>query len=600
MHQNEGNYIPKLISCYFCVNRLYIILLKAVDSIQAVLHRTAVFFISEILIFYCFSRRIGDFMNEVVNKYGVIWVASAGNHGPALSTVNTPPDISQETIIGVGAYVSPDMMVAEYSMRQKLPGMPYTWSSRGPTIDGGAGVSICAPGGAITSVPNFTLRNSQLMNGTSMASPHVAGAVGIILSGLKYLNIPYSPYSVKRALENSAHFMENVEIFAQGSGLLQVDRAFELLSNNYNALERDVRFHISCGYASGKGVYIRSKLHTTKYECSVSVEPFFRNCDSIEAKTKINFNLKLALVCDASYVSYPTHLDLSNVVRVFSVKVDTENLTYGVHATRIDAYDTANIKKGPVFKIPVTVIIPEELSPPKNSVTFTNVSFKPNTIKRHFYVVPHFATYGIIRMRMCEQNTVGRFVVHCMEIIPRQSCKSVDYNKHLTVSSNSDTSLCFQIRSGLVLEVVVAKYWADLGGGLLDYSISFYGVKPNQPTITMHAADGIHSVEVTSLQGEEILPNITLKNSVQILRPSEAKVNPLTSRDVVPPGKQIYELVLVYNFHLAKGTEVSPDSSLLSDVLYESEFESQLWMLYDSNKQLLGCGDAYPSKVSIL
>lgn len=61
-------------------------------------------------------------MSEVVNKYGVVWIASAGNHGPALSTVSTPPDISQETIIGVGAYVSPDMMAAEYSMRQKLPG----------------------------------------------------------------------------------------------------------------------------------------------------------------------------------------------------------------------------------------------------------------------------------------------------------------------------------------------------------------------------------------------------------------------------------------------------------------------------------------------
>lgn len=33
------------------------------------------------------AGRIGELMNEVMDKYGVVWVSSAGNHGPALCTI---------------------------------------------------------------------------------------------------------------------------------------------------------------------------------------------------------------------------------------------------------------------------------------------------------------------------------------------------------------------------------------------------------------------------------------------------------------------------------------------------------------------------------
>lgn len=78
----------------------------------------------------------------------------------------------------MGAYISHDMMRASYSMRSPAPPGAYSWSSRGPCADGAAGLALCAPGGAVASVARFTLRDVHLMNGTSMAAPHVAGAVG--------------------------------------------------------------------------------------------------------------------------------------------------------------------------------------------------------------------------------------------------------------------------------------------------------------------------------------------------------------------------------------------------------------------------------------
>ncbi|PNF43825.1 Tripeptidyl-peptidase 2 [Cryptotermes secundus] len=548
------------------------------------------------------SGRIGELMNEVISKYGVVWVVSAGNHGPALCTIGSPPDICANSMIGVGAYVSPDMMVAEYSLRQKLPGMPYTWTSRGPTMDGDYGVTVCAPGGAITSVPNFTLRNCQLMNGTSMAAPHVCGAIAVLLSGLKKKCLQYSPYSVKRALENTALYLDKVERFAQGHGLLQVEKAFEHLVAYHDQPERDVRFQVTCGASNSKGIHLRGGLQNRVKNHAISVEPFFTDPDNTDPSKKIGFGIKLTLVCSEPWVECPSHLDLMNIARMFTVQIDPTGLPPGVHTSSIKAYDVSCMEKGPVFQVPITVIRPTQLPHDlfRPDLHFTNVIFKPNTMQRHFILVPDEATWAVLRLRCVEKDKDGRFILHCLQLRPRMVCKTLEYHRVFNVISQSEVIKAFPVRGGLVLEVVVAKYWADLGEVTLDYSIAFHGVKPESPSVTMHGADGILSLELRSgLRNEEISPAVTLKNSVQVLRPIESKVRPLSARDIIPPSRQIYELQLTYSFSITKATEITPNSPVLSDMLYESEFESQLWMLFDRNKQLLAAGDAYPSKYMV-
>lgn len=36
------------------------------------------------------SRRVQDIFNEAVEKHGIVFVSSAGNNGPALSTTGAP------------------------------------------------------------------------------------------------------------------------------------------------------------------------------------------------------------------------------------------------------------------------------------------------------------------------------------------------------------------------------------------------------------------------------------------------------------------------------------------------------------------------------
>ncbi len=146
--------------------------------------------------------RCGKFPDEIaelVNKKNVIFCNSAGNDGPCLSTMKAAA-ASNEAPIGIGAVFSPRMLKMEYGYAEIAHAQAYSWSSRGPTLDGAMGVKICAPGGAISPVPRFNLSKNQLMNGTSMAAPNTAGNIACLLSGLKQLKMPYTANTLSNTL----------------------------------------------------------------------------------------------------------------------------------------------------------------------------------------------------------------------------------------------------------------------------------------------------------------------------------------------------------------------------------------------------------------
>lgn len=101
---------------------------------------------------------------EVLRAAGIMMVVSAGNEGPACSTVADPP-ANYDAVFSVGATDLRGEEIVSFSSRGPAEGIKPDISAPGESI------RSCVPGGGYA-----------LADGTSMAGPHVAGVVALVWS----------------------------------------------------------------------------------------------------------------------------------------------------------------------------------------------------------------------------------------------------------------------------------------------------------------------------------------------------------------------------------------------------------------------------------
>ncbi len=148
---------------------------------------------------------------------GVVCIFAAGNEGSNPSTIRIPADrvTTNFNSFSVGAINAgtPDFQVADFS-------------SRGPSACDNVSIKpeVTAPGVGIRSTSRTG--GYAVMSGTSMAAPHVAGAVAI----LRQYNPEATPSEIKQALMNSALDLGTPgEDNNYGWGLINILRAIDYM-----------------------------------------------------------------------------------------------------------------------------------------------------------------------------------------------------------------------------------------------------------------------------------------------------------------------------------------------------------------------------------
>ncbi|MFE6037875.1 S8 family serine peptidase [Streptomyces sp. NPDC056452] len=151
-----------------------------------------------------------DVLSQAVNRlseqYGTLFVIAAGNAGPGAGTVRSPGLAARA--LTVGAVDGDDKMA------------PF--SSRGPGNSGGSlkpeisapGVGIVAARADGTSLGTPVDDNYTSLSGTSMATPHVAGAAAIMAQ----IHPDMNGEQLKNALASTAKNLPVVTPFDEGAG----------------------------------------------------------------------------------------------------------------------------------------------------------------------------------------------------------------------------------------------------------------------------------------------------------------------------------------------------------------------------------------------
>ncbi len=529
--------------------------------------------------------RIIGLYRDIVNEHGVIFVASAGNSGPNLSTVGTPGGTTTE-IIGVGAMLTPEMMRDQYSFREPYDSLHYTWSSRGPAPDGDLGVDISAPGGAVSPMPMWTLRRHALKNGTSMSSPNACGSIALLCSGLKQEGRTWTPHMMRRAIKNTARPVPGMDRFSLGAGLIDVPAAWDWLQRHGDPQDADVRYEIATsGRHAGRGVYLREAWEQDRIATvSATVTPVFpRESDRIR---QAEFEQPLRFESTADWIEAPESMMLVAGGKRFDVRIDPTGLEPGSHFAEVHVYQAEDPDAGPIATLPVTVLRTVNFDQSNDWTLEERVVFAPGEIYRWYLDLPHGTTWVDVELVRRDEEERRMLVVHATQLEEGRAFTDANQRKYVRFEDDDRELVSIPAIGGRTMELAIAQYWSSLEEGVVDIKVTAHGLVPEADPIVLDGNRKVTTVDVRAPLGrEQIDPSGSLRFVRSWIQSTDRRIEPLSAgRDELPEGRRIHELVADYEFELKKGASVRIWEQGLPET---RDYESTFILVYDESKQLV-------------
>ena len=354
---------------------------------------------------------------RLIDEHGVQLVISAGNSGPGINTIGDPG--LADKVLSVGAAISQATWAANYGSAVEKKYAMFPFSSRGPREDGGFTPTITGPGSAVNTIPTwqagsgvpeagYTLPAGYgMLNGTSMSSPQVAGASALLLSAAKQKGIALSPLTLRTALTSTAQRIPGVAAHEQGSGLIDINEAWDSIQDGATAhdykVEAPVDTVIFPAPHTGTGVYDREGGLKVGQKKTYDVTITRTSGPAYGVRHELNWKYNDGTFKAATAYDYIT-LPLNKPV---TVKVQAKPQSAGVHSAILELDDERT--EGVDKQILSTVVVASQLTAPGYAYSASG-SVQRNSHKSYFVKVPAGAKSLEVALGGLKEQSQTRFI----------------------------------------------------------------------------------------------------------------------------------------------------------------------------------------------